>query len=198
MKPYSELTKEELLALKAELDAAFEDVKGKGMKLDMSRGKPATVQLDMAEGLLSAVSSNEEVYTENGTDCRNYGLLTGIPEAKKLFADICEVEPSQVIVSGGGSNSPLFMQIFADVFGIRSVRNVINNAAGLGAAINAAVGVGEYPDYETAIDNMVRIRDGFEPNLEHTKVYDDIINNIYRNIKDYSDPINQKIYDMFG
>ena len=83
MKPYSELTKEELLALKAELDAAFEDVKGKGMKLDMSRGKPATVQLDMAEGLLSAVSSNEEVYTENGTDCRNYGLLTGIPEAKK-------------------------------------------------------------------------------------------------------------------
>lgn len=79
MKPYSELTKEELLALKAELDAAFEDVKGKGMKLDMSRGKPATVQLDMAEGLLSAVSSNEDVYTENGTDCRNYGLLTGIP-----------------------------------------------------------------------------------------------------------------------
>ncbi len=108
MKPYSELTKEELLALKAELDAAFEDVKGKGMKLDMSRGKPATVQLDMAEGLLSAVSSNEEVYTENGTDCRNYGLLTGIPEAKKLFADICEVEPSQVIVYGNASLTVMF------------------------------------------------------------------------------------------
>ncbi len=108
MKPYSELTKEELLALKAELDAAFEDVKGKGMKLDMSRGKPATVQLDMAEGLLSAVSSNEDVYTENGTDCRNYGLLTGIPEAKKLFADICEVEPSQVIVYGNASLTVMF------------------------------------------------------------------------------------------
>ena len=56
MKPYSELTREELLALKAELEAAFEDVKGKGLKLDMSRGKPATVQLDMTEGLLGIVS----------------------------------------------------------------------------------------------------------------------------------------------
>lgn len=129
-------------------------------------------------------------------------ILEAIAMTMKINVDaMCnelQMKPSQVIVSGGGSNSPLFMQIFADVFGIRSVRNVINNAAGLGAAINAAVGVGEYPDYETAIDNMVRIRDGFEPNLEHTKVYDDIINNIYRNIKDYSDPINQKIYDMFG
>lgn len=129
-------------------------------------------------------------------------ILEAIAMTMKINVDaMCnelQMKPSQVIVSGGGSNSPLFMQIFADVFGIKSVRNVINNAAGLGAAINAAVGVGEYPDYETAIDNMVRIRDGFEPNLEHTKVYDNIINNIYRNIKDYSDPINQKIYDMFG
>ena len=85
MKPYSELTREELLALKAELEAAFEDVKGKGLKLDMSRGKPATVQLDMAEGLLGIVSQNDEVYTEDGTDCRNYGLLTGIPEAKNCL-----------------------------------------------------------------------------------------------------------------
>mgnify|MGYP000001840158 CR=1 FL=1 len=89
-----------------------------------------------------------------------------------------QMKPSQVIVSGGGSNSPLFMQIFADVFGIRSVRNVINNAAGLGAAINAAVGVGEYPDYETAIDNMVRIRDGFEP-IWSTRKFMTILSTIY-------------------
>ena len=108
MKPYSELTREELLALKAELEAAFEDVKGKGLKLDMSRGKPATVQLDMTEGLLGIVSQNDEVYTEDGTDCRNYGLLTGIPEAKKLFADICDARPEQIIIYGNASLTVMF------------------------------------------------------------------------------------------
>ncbi len=108
MKPYSELTREELLALKEELESAFEEIKGKGLKLDMSRGKPATVQLDMAEGLLGIVNTNDEVYTEDGTDCRNYGLLTGIPEAKKLFADICEVKPEQVIVYGNASLTVMF------------------------------------------------------------------------------------------
>ena len=108
MKPYSELTREELLALKEELESAFEEIKGKGLKLDMSRGKPATAQLDMAEGLLGIVNTNDEVYTEDGTDCRNYGLLTGIPEAKKLFADICEVKPEQVIVYGNASLTVMF------------------------------------------------------------------------------------------
>ena len=108
MKPYSELTREELLALKEELESAFEEIKGKGLKLDMSRGKPATAQLDMAEGLLGIVNANDEVYTEDGTDCRNYGLLTGIPEAKKLFADICEVKPEQVIVYGNASLTVMF------------------------------------------------------------------------------------------
>lgn len=108
MKPYSELTREELLALKEELESAFEEIKSKGLKLDMSRGKPATAQLDMAEGLLGIVNTNDEVYTEDGTDCRNYGLLTGIPEAKKLFADICEVKPEQVIVYGNASLTVMF------------------------------------------------------------------------------------------
>ncbi len=108
MKPYSELTRDELLALKEELESAFEEIKGKGLKLDMSRGKPATAQLDMAEGLLGIVNTNDEVYTEDGTDCRNYGLLTGIPEAKKLFADICEVKPEQVIVYGNASLTVMF------------------------------------------------------------------------------------------
>lgn len=129
-------------------------------------------------------------------------ILEAIAMTMKMSVDaMCDeqgVKPKQVIVSGGGSNSPLFMQIFADVFGIRSVRNVINNAAGLGAAINVAVGTGAYPDYDTAIDKMVRIRDSFEANLVHTAMYDKIINNIYRNIKDYSDPINKKIYELFG
>ena len=129
-------------------------------------------------------------------------ILEAIAMTMKMSVDaMCteiEMKPKRVIVSGGGSNSPLFMQIFADVFGIPSVRNVVNNAAGLGAAMNAAVGVGAYPDYETAIDRMVKIRDQFEPDLRHTEVYDKIIKNIYCNIKDYSDPVNQKIYELFG
>jgi sugar (pentulose or hexulose) kinase len=129
-------------------------------------------------------------------------LLEAIAMTMKIGVDaMCDelgVKPSQVIVSGGGSNSPLFMQIFADTFGIKSVRNVVNNAAGLGAAINAAVGVGYYPDYETAINNMVKIRDSYEPNLENTKVYHQVINQVYMNIKEYSDPVNKKIYEIFG
>lgn len=129
-------------------------------------------------------------------------LLEAIAMTMKIGVDaMCNemnIKPSQIIVSGGGSNSPLFMQIFADTFGIKSVRNVVNNAAGIGAAINAAVGLGCYPDYDTAIDNMVRIRDSYEPNLENTKVYDQVIKEVYMDIKDYSDPVNKKIYDIFG
>ncbi len=106
--------------------------------------------------------------------------------------------PKQLIVSGGGSNSDLFMQIFADVFGIKSVRNVINNAAGIGAAINVAVGAGYYPDYKTAVEKMVKIKDSFEPNPEHHKLYEKVVDQVYSEIKDYADPINQKIYSIFG
>ena len=107
-------------------------------------------------------------------------------------------KPKRLIVSGGGSNSELFMRIFADVFGIPSVRNECNNAAGIGAAICVAVGVGVYPDYETAVKHMVRLRDTFNCNLENTKIYNAIENNIYRNIKQYSDSVNKEIYKLFG
>ncbi|MCI5649201.1 MAG: aminotransferase [Fusicatenibacter sp.] len=108
MKPYTELTKEELIALKSELETEFEDVKGKGLNLNMSRGKPAAAQLDMAEGLLGIISKNEDAFAEDGTDCRNYGVLTGLPEARKLMADMCEVSPDKVIVYGNASLSIMF------------------------------------------------------------------------------------------
>lgn len=113
-----------------------------------------------------------------------------------MFHELKET-PTQLIVSGGGSNSPLFMQIFSDVFGIPSVRNVNNNAAGLGAAINVAVGLGIYPNYDIAIENMVQIKDSFQPNLENTKLYKRMIDTILCNIREYSDPINKEIYKIF-
>lgn len=106
-------------------------------------------------------------------------------------------KPKRLIVSGGGSKSPLFMKIFADVFGMPSIRNEVNDAAGVGAAICAAIGVGIYPDYKTAVDKTVRIKDQFEPDLTNTKIYADIENNIYRDIKKFTDPINQEIYKLF-
>ena len=103
MKAYQELSKEELLTLKAELNAAYEDAKGKGLKLDMSRGKPAATQLDMTMDYLDVVNSQSAMKAEDGMDVRNYGGLDGIPEAKKLIADILEVKPENVIVCGNAS-----------------------------------------------------------------------------------------------
>lgn len=103
MKAYQELTKEELLSLKAQLDAAYKDAKGKGLKLDMSRGKPAATQLDMAMDFMDVLNSNSGMKTEAGVDVRNYGLLDGIPEAKQLMADIMGVKADNVIVCGNAS-----------------------------------------------------------------------------------------------
>lgn len=103
MKAYQELSKEELLSLKSELEAAYEDVKGKGLKLDMSRGKPAVNQLDMGMGIMDALNSGSDMKTDAGLDVRNYGVLDGIPEAKQLMADIMGVKASNVIVCGNAS-----------------------------------------------------------------------------------------------
>ena len=103
MKPYIEWNKEELVAEKARLEQEFAEVKAKGLNLNISRGKPAAAQLDLTEGMLTVLSKNEDTFAEDGTDCRNYGVLTGIPEARKLIGDICEVPAENVIVYGNAS-----------------------------------------------------------------------------------------------
>lgn len=108
MKPYSEMTTDELKALKSELEKQYEDAKGKGLKLDMSRGKPSPAQLDLSAGFLDALSSTDCLKSENGTDTRNYGVMDGISEAKKLMADIMGVKPESVIVCGNASLNIMF------------------------------------------------------------------------------------------
>ena len=108
MKAYSELTKEELLQLKNELDAAYEDAKKKGLQLDMSRGKPSAEQLDMSMGLLDVLNSTSDCKSENGTDCRNYGVLEGLWEARVLMADMMDTKPENVIVFGNASLNIMF------------------------------------------------------------------------------------------
>lgn len=108
MKAYKSLTKEELLSLQSELAKAYEDAKGKGLKLDMSRGKPAASQLDMGMPLMDVLNSKESLRAEDGTDCRNYGVMDGIKEAKQLIAEMLGVEAEQVIVCGNSSLSIMY------------------------------------------------------------------------------------------
>lgn len=103
MTAYKDLTKEELLDLKNGLTKEFEEVKGKGLKLDMSRGKPSKAQLDLSMGMMDVLNSGTPLIGEDGTDCRNYGVLDGIKEAKQLMADMMEVSVDNVIVCGNAS-----------------------------------------------------------------------------------------------
>lgn len=103
MKAYKSLSREELESLQQELLKAYEDAKAKGLNLDMSRGKPSISQLDMVMDILDVLNSGSEVKSENGMDCRNYGLFDGIPEVKRLMAQSIGVKEEQVIVCGNSS-----------------------------------------------------------------------------------------------
>lgn len=100
---YNQMSKEELVSLKGELEKKYEEVKSLGLSLDMSRGKPSADQLDLTMDMLNVMSSVEDCKAENGFDCRNYGVLDGMPECKKLFADILDVEPKNIIIGGTSS-----------------------------------------------------------------------------------------------
>ena len=104
MKTYEMLEKEELLQLHEKLEQEYEDAKKKGLKLDMSRGKPSISQMNMEMGIMDVLGSVADYQTEAGVDCRNYGLLEGIPEAKKMMAAMMgAASPDSVIVCGNSS-----------------------------------------------------------------------------------------------
>ena len=103
MKSYKSMSQEELSALYEELKKEYIDAKGKGLNLNMARGKPSKAQLDMSMDILDALSSKDNAITESGIDSRNYGDLTGIPEAKQLMADVMGTDPQNVIVFGNAS-----------------------------------------------------------------------------------------------
>ena len=119
MKAYIEMSKEELLVLREDLNKEYEEARAKGLKLDMSRGKPAASQLDMQKEFLDVVNSQSDLYTQAGLDCRNYGLLDGIPEAKKLMADMLGVSEDKVIVCGNASLNIMYDTIARSmIFGV--------------------------------------------------------------------------------
>lgn len=111
MESYQNLSKEQLLALKSELEASYEEKKALNLQLDMSRGKPSPSQLDVSLGLMDALNSNSVLKSEDGTDCRNYGVLDGIPEAKKLMADMMGTTADHIIIFGNASLTIMYDSI---------------------------------------------------------------------------------------
>jgi len=102
MTPYAELNKAELEALKGKLLSRYDAFQGKKLTLDMTRGKPSPEQLDLAMEMLTGEISRE-YKTQSGLDCRNYGGLDGIKEAKELFAGYMEVADDEIIIGGSAS-----------------------------------------------------------------------------------------------
>ena len=108
MKPYKEMTREELLQEKAALEAKYKEFQDRGMKLDMSRGKPSKAQLDLSNGMMDVLNSNSDMVCEAGVDCRNYGIMDGIPEARQLLADMSEVPEKNIQIYGNSSLNVMF------------------------------------------------------------------------------------------
>ncbi len=102
MKSYLEMSQAELLTQKESLEKEFAAIKAKNLSLDMSRGKPSAEQLNISMEMMDVLSSESELVCE-GVDCRNYGILCGIADAKKLLADMIEVPVDNVIIYGNSS-----------------------------------------------------------------------------------------------
>ena len=104
---YCEMSREALAAELAKLNAEYEEIKARGIKLDISRGKPCTEQLNLSDGMLTVLKGKEDCKTEAGFDCRNYGLFEGVPEAQKMFSELLTIPSENILL--GGSSSLTFM-----------------------------------------------------------------------------------------
>ena len=108
MKAYCEMSREELLALKSELDAQYKEAKDLDLHLDMSRGKPSAEQLDLSMEMMDVLHSGVELKDSEGVDCRNYGGLDGVKEAKELLGAMSEVDPHEIIIYGNSSLNVMY------------------------------------------------------------------------------------------
>ncbi len=96
---------------------------------------------------------------------------------------------NHLIISGGGANSNVFMQIFADIFGVSTHRNQMKGSASVGCVINAGMAVGAFDSYEEAVEKMVRKDDEFSPNRKNSKFYNQLNDKVYKHVNLHFDPI---------
>ena len=108
MKPYAEMTAEELTQELEKLKKEYKKVQAMDIQLNMSRGIPCIDQLDLSMGMMDVLDSSSDLTCDNGTDCRNYGQLTGIEEARELLGDMMENNPKDIIIYGNSSLNVMF------------------------------------------------------------------------------------------
>lgn len=124
------------------------------------------------------------------------GLAYALREADERTARRSGVRPTELRVAGGGSQSRAAMQITADIFGLPAARPHTYEASGLGAAIDAAVGVGLHPDFSTAVREMTRIGEVFEPDAKAHALYDELYNEVYLKMYARLRPLYQSMRKM--
>ena len=108
MKSYLEMTRQELGETIAQLKKEYRKFQNMELHLDMSRGKPCQEQLDLSMGLMDVLDSSSDLTCDDGTDCRNYGALTGIEEARELLGDMMENNPKDIIIYGNSSLNVMY------------------------------------------------------------------------------------------
>ncbi len=118
-KKYEEMTKAELEAERSALLTEYERIKSLGLNLDMSRGKPSNIQLDLTESLLRVLHDSASCKAEDGTDCRNYGQLFGLSEARELFSSLLDIPAKNIILGGNSSLNMMYDAVVrAMLFGV--------------------------------------------------------------------------------
>ncbi|MBE6561762.1 MAG: aminotransferase class I/II-fold pyridoxal phosphate-dependent enzyme [Ruminococcaceae bacterium] len=117
---WSQKTREELLACRDQAAAELEAYRAQSLKLDLTRGKPSAEQLNLSSGMLGVITHADDCFSESGLDCRNYGILDGLPETKQLFADLLGIKPERIIVAGNSSLNLMFDTVVrCMLFGVR-------------------------------------------------------------------------------
>lgn len=105
---YADLSRNEKETLLAELKEKYNEFKARGLSLNMARGKPSVAQLNLCMDMMDVLASDSDLTCEDGTDCRNYGVLDGIAEAKKLLGDMMEVPADNIIIYGNSSLNVMY------------------------------------------------------------------------------------------
>ena len=119
------------------------------------------------------------------------GLAYALREGAERTTKRSGVPVTELRVAGGGSQSEAAMQLTADIFGLPASRPHVYEASGLGAAMDAAVGIGIHPDFPTAIQVMTRVRDTFEPDIKVHERYDDLYHGVYKQMYKRLQPLYQ-------
>jgi sugar (pentulose or hexulose) kinase len=126
------------------------------------------------------------------------GLAYALREGAMRTSQRSGIPITELRVAGGGSQSDAAMQLTADVFGLPAARPHVYEASGLGAAIDAAVGLGLHPDFETAIRNMTRIGNTYEPDPQAHRIYDELFQRVYRKMYTNLRPLYEEIRSIIS